>query len=62
MADTIADRAKEPKKVVIDGQVVEAHGLKDQREVDIAEGGKATAKTVRRGLLLTKLRPPGGCG
>lgn len=51
--------AAKAKKVVADGVVVERHGLKDIAEADDRTSSTDAVKSVGRGLILTRTKPPG---
>ena len=58
--DQIAADALEPKKVVLDNGVeVENRSAKDQIDAASYAASTAAAKSPRRGLVITKLSPPG---
>ena len=56
-AETIKANSLKPKTVEADGQKVEAHPIPDQIAAD--KYAESTKAAKRRGLVLTKLSPPG---
>ena len=59
LKDTIQENATGPKKATGDSGSVEQHGLQDQIAVDRYLASKRAMRTRTKGLILTKLVPPG---
>lgn len=64
MADNLTPQqielnATKPKRATADGQSVEQHSIPDQIAADRYAKSTAQVRGRRRGLLLTKLEPPG---
>lgn len=55
----IETAAKAPKKMKGDGEEAEQHSLQDQLEVEDRLQATAAVKRKKRGMLYTKLSPPG---
>ena len=51
--------AATPKKVTTDGVTVEARDISEQIEADAYLANKAATRGRKRGLVMTKLSPPG---
>ena len=51
--------AATPLKVTTDGVTVEARGISEQIEADAYLASKAATRGKKRGLVMTKLVPPG---
>lgn len=57
--DNINTEAQKPKKVTVDGVVVESHDLKSQIEADRYAKSNAAAASAKRGFSIAKMSPPG---
>ena len=55
----IETNAQGPKQVTVDGIVMQEHSLPDQIEADRYLASKAASRAPRRGLVMTKMSPPG---
>ena len=58
-SEQIAANALGPKKVSVDGQSVEQHSIQDQIAAQEYLANQKAAKRAHRGLMFTKLVPPG---
>ena len=59
LKNVIQENATGPKKATGDSGSVEQHGLQDQIAADRYLASKQAMKTRTKGLILTKLVPPG---
>ncbi|MFI4874633.1 MAG: hypothetical protein ACIALR_04820 [Blastopirellula sp. JB062] len=59
LSDTIKQAAADPQRVTVDGISADARSIKDLIEADRYLASKKAAKGRRRGLVISKLRPPG---
>ena len=60
LKDTIRENAQGPANVRSDAGSVQQHSLRDQIEADKYVGAGDAVKKRRRGILFTRLVPPGG--
>lgn len=58
-AEALAGAVAGPRRVRGDAGEVEQHNLKDLIEVQKHLASKCAAKSPRRGILFTRLKPPG---
>jgi len=60
LTPNIQSNAQSPQSVTVDGTTVSSNPLADQIEADkYLKSNDAVVGTTRRGLIITKLRPPG---
>lgn len=57
--EQIETNAAKPRRMQADGQLVEQHSIPDQIAADRHAKSTAAAKSRGRGIILTKLEPPG---
>lgn len=59
LSDNIEAAAQAPVKVTTDGITVEARDISEQIEADAYVAGKSATRGRHRGLVISKLSPPG---
>lgn len=59
ITDAIIENATGPARASVDGQSMDQHSLRDQIEADRYLASKAAVAGKKRGLVFSKLKPPG---